>query len=174
MSKAVFGHSKSTIAMWEGSIERSLIPSGPALKSASSIRLEIAPIRLRNNRASFIVALNTGAFTVPSFLLVVSANELSNIGLTILSPGCPAVGASEELRGRLVASSRLDEPIKGFAIIALRTLCLCLGKSSDLLLFPTQNYDVLPFMGEFADYLVSSVTRIAALRAGHEYFLLHF
>src|SRR3989441_8780804 len=58
VSKAVLGHSKSTMAMWEGSMDRSLIPSGEALKSASSIRLDIAPIRLRNSRASFIVALN--------------------------------------------------------------------------------------------------------------------
>src|SRR5205823_5167487 len=91
MSKAAFGHSKSTIAMCDGSMERSLIPSGVALKSASSIRLEMAPIKFLNNRASFIVALNKAGFAVPSFLLVVSANELSNIGLTILSPGCPAV-----------------------------------------------------------------------------------
>src|SRR5579864_4219176 len=103
-------------------MERSLMPSGVALKSASSMRLEIAPIKLRNSRASFIVALNNGAATFPSFLLVVSANELSNIVLTILSPGCPAVGASEELRGRLVAAPGLNEPIKGFVIIALRTL----------------------------------------------------
>jgi hypothetical protein len=81
-----------------------------------------------------MVALNKGVVTVPSFLLVVSANELSNIGLTILSPGCPAVGASEELRGRLVGTSGLDEPIKGFVIIALRTFGFRLGKGSDLLL----------------------------------------
>src|SRR2546421_9679737 len=135
MSKAAFGHSKSTIAMCDGSMERSLIPSGVALKSASSIRLEMAPIRFLNNRASFIVALNKAGFAVPSFLLVVSANELSNIGLTILSPGCPAVGTSKELRGRLVGTPRLDEPIKGFVVVALWTLSLRLGEGADLLLF---------------------------------------
>src|SRR2546425_13378192 len=79
LSKAVLGHSKSTMAMWDGSIERSLMPSEFALKSASSIRLEMAPMRFRNNRASFMVALNKGAFTVASFLPVVSAKELSDI-----------------------------------------------------------------------------------------------
>src|SRR5256885_4170992 len=79
MSKAAFGHSKSTIAMCDGSMERSLIPSGVSLKSASSIRVEMSPIRFLNNRESFIVALNKAGFAVPSFLLVVSANELSNI-----------------------------------------------------------------------------------------------
>jgi hypothetical protein len=49
------------------------------LKSASSIRLDMAPMRFRNSRASFIVALNTGAFTVASFFPDVSAKELSNI-----------------------------------------------------------------------------------------------
>src|SRR6266581_3707625 len=39
----------------------------------------MAPMRFRNNRASFMVALNKGAFTVASFLPVVSAKELSNI-----------------------------------------------------------------------------------------------
>src|SRR2546428_10132945 len=136
MSKAALGHSKSTIAMWDGSMERSLMPSGVALKSASSIRLEMAPIRFRNNRASFIVALNKGAFIIPSFLPVVSAKELSNIGLAILPPGCPAVGTSEELRGRLVSAPRLNQPIKGFAITALWTIGLCLGKGPYLLLFP--------------------------------------
>jgi hypothetical protein len=82
-----------------------------------------------------MVALNMGAVTFPSFLLVVSANELSNIVLTILSPGCPAVGASEELRGRLVAASGLNEPIKGFVIIALGTLGFRFGEGPDLLLF---------------------------------------
>src|SRR5947209_9100497 len=77
VSKAVLGHSKSTIAMWDGSMERSLIPSGEALKSASSIRLEIAPIRLRKSRASFMVALNMG-FAGFSFLADVSAIELSS------------------------------------------------------------------------------------------------
>src|SRR5713226_9781856 len=81
VSKAVLGHSKSTMAMWEGSIERNLIPSGDALKSASSIRLDIAPIRLRNRRASFMVALNMGfaGFSfLASFLADVSAIELSS------------------------------------------------------------------------------------------------
>src|SRR5213080_3795752 len=55
--------------------------------------------------------------------------------LAILPPGCPAVGASEELRGRLVSASRLDEPIKGFVVTAFWTVSLCLGKGSDLLLF---------------------------------------
>src|SRR5207249_4347666 len=101
---------------------------------ASSIRLEMAPIKFLNNRASFIVALNKAGFEVPSFLLVVSANELSNIGLTILSPGCPAVGASEELRGRLVGAPSLDEPIKGFVVVAFWTLSLRLGEGANLLL----------------------------------------
>ena len=57
-------------------------------------------------------------------------------GLAILPPGCPAVGASEELRGRLVCAPRLDQPIKGFAITALWTIGLCLRKGPDLLLFP--------------------------------------
>src|SRR5712692_6124086 len=77
VSKAVLGHSKSTMAMWDGSMDRSLIPSGDALKSASSIRLEIAPIRLRNRRASFMVALNMG-FAGFSFLADVSDIELSS------------------------------------------------------------------------------------------------
>lgn len=68
-------------------------------------------------------------------MLVVSANELSNIGLTILSPGCPAVGASEELRGRLVGTPSLDKPIKGFVVVALWTFSLRLGKGADLLFF---------------------------------------
>jgi len=58
-------------------------------------------------------------------------------GLAILPPGCPAVGASEELRGRLVSASRLDEPIKGFVVAALWTVSLRLGKCSDLLFFLT-------------------------------------
>src|SRR5437870_529761 len=44
--------------MWDGSILRSLMPSGVALKSASSIRLLMAPRRFRKRRASFMVALN--------------------------------------------------------------------------------------------------------------------
>ena len=56
-------------------------------------------------------------------------------GLAILPPGCPAVGASEELRGRFVCTPRLDEPIKGFVITALWTISFRFGKRSDLLLF---------------------------------------
>jgi len=76
-----------------------------------------------------------GTVIFPSFLLVVSANELSNIVLTILSPGCPAVGASEELRGRLVAAPSLNKPIKGFVIVTLGTLGFRLGEGPNLLFF---------------------------------------
>jgi hypothetical protein len=93
-------------------------------------------------------------------------------GLAILPPGCPAVGASEELRGRLVCTSRLDQPIKGFVIIALRTVGLCLGKGADLLLLPAQNDYALPFMREPADHLVASATCVPTLYTGHEDFLL--
>ena len=109
----------------------------------------------------------------PSFLPLVSANELSNIDLTILPPGCPAVGTSEELRGRLVSASRLDEPIKGFVIVALGAFRLGLWKSPNLLFFPAQNDYVLPIVREAAHYLVGPATGIAAFRAGHEDFLLH-
>ncbi len=57
-SKTVFGHSKSTMATREGSIARSLIPSGVKSKVASSTSIEIAPIMSFKNFASAILILN--------------------------------------------------------------------------------------------------------------------
>jgi hypothetical protein len=115
-----------------------------------------------------------GEVAAPLFLLADSAKEVSNIGLTILAPGCPAVGASEELRGRLVGTPRLDQPIKGFVVVALWTFGLRLWKGAYLLFFPTQNDNILPLVREPTDYLVGAVTRITALRAGHKDLLFHF
>jgi hypothetical protein len=115
-----------------------------------------------------------GEAAAPLFLLADSAKEVSNIGLTILTPGCPAVGASEELRGRLVGTPRLDQPIKGFVVVALWTFGLRLWKGTYLLFFPTQNYDILSLVREPTNYLVRPVTRITTLRARHEDLLFHF
>ena len=68
----------------------------------------------------------------------------------------------------------MDQPIKGFVIIALRTLGFRLGKGPDLLLFLPQNDNVLSLVSELADHLVSPVARITAFRAGHEDLLFHF
>src|SRR5438128_3520847 len=90
----------------------------------------------------------------------------------MLPPCCPAVGASKELRGRFVCTSRLDEPIKGFVITALWTISFRFGKRSNLLLLFAQNDYVLSFVGEPVNHLVTSATCIATLYACHEHFLL--
>jgi hypothetical protein len=92
--------------------------------------------------------------------------------LAILPPGRPAVGASEELRGRFVCTSRLDKPIKGFVIIALWTVGFRLGKGPDLLLFFAKNDYALSFVREPINHLVTPATRIPTLYTGHEHFLL--
>src|SRR3989442_11062157 len=156
--------------MWDGSMERSLIPSGEALKSASSIRLEIAPIRLRKSRASFMVALNMG-FAGFSFLADVSAIELSSI-LAVLPPCGSAVGTSKELGRGLVSTPCLDEPVECLVIVALRAFSLRLGQGSYLLFLPAYDHNLLPLMGQLANLLVAAAARVAAFSAGHEHLLL--
>jgi hypothetical protein len=57
-SNMVFGHSKSIIATRDGSMARSLIPSGSILNVASSTRIEIDVIMSFRSLASAILSLN--------------------------------------------------------------------------------------------------------------------
>ena len=92
--------------------------------------------------------------------------------LAILPPCCSAVGTSKELGRGLVAAPCLDEPVERFVIVALWAFSLRLGKGSYFLFFPSYHDDLLSFMGQPANLLVAAVAGVAALSAGHEYFLL--
>src|SRR2546425_2371999 len=102
------------MAIWDGSMLRSLIPSGVALKSASSISDDMAPRRFRKRRASLRVALNMGLGSACFWPVIV----VSCMSLAVLPPCGSAVGASKELGAGLVCSPSLDEPVEGFVIVA--------------------------------------------------------
>src|SRR4030067_2976211 len=61
-SKLVFGHSKSIMATREGSIARSLIPSGSILNVASSTSMEMAVVMSLKGLASDTLSLNISFF----------------------------------------------------------------------------------------------------------------
>src|SRR5256886_12047642 len=92
--------------------------------------------------------------------------------LAILPPRCSAVGTSKELGRGLVAAPCLDEPVERLVIVALWAFSLRLRKGPYFLFFPSYDDDLLSFMGQPANLLVAAVAGVAALSAGHEYFLL--
>ncbi len=67
----------------------------------------------------------------------------------------------------------MDQPIKGFVVVALGTLGFRLWKCAYLLFLPTQDDNVLSFVRKATDYLVSTTACVTAFRAGHEDFLFH-
>ena len=92
--------------------------------------------------------------------------------LAILPPCCSAVGTSKELGRGLVAASCLDEPVERLVVVALWAFSLRLRKGPYFLFFSSYDDDLLSFMGQPANLLVAAVACVAALSAGHEYFLL--
>ena len=78
--------------------------------------------------------------------------------LAVLAPCGTAPCAPEELGRGLVATPRLNQPIEGFVVPALGTLCLRLWQCPDLLNVPSYDNDLLGFLCHPTDDLLTLAT----------------